>query len=237
MSFRRRSLAALSLAALCMAGAAAAQVIVLSAHGPSAAAYPQGTVLPANRLLSLKAGDQLQLLDGSGSRIVTGPGSVVAGHIDERSRARMLDLLLKAREVRPGIAATRGFEPPADQTPALWLLDLSTDGNVCVAEGQPAGLLWGDAARPPPRRLTVTVSGRAHLLDWPPGAESMRLPDDLPVSDGVTYSVSGGEDQPRTIVIRTLPATHESVDALAADLIAKGCYDQFDRLGWATSAQ
>jgi hypothetical protein len=194
-------------------------------------------VLPANRQLTLKAGDQLQLLDGSGSRIVNGPGNVVAGHIDERSRARMLDLLLKAREARPGIAATRGFEPPADQVPALWLLDISTDGNVCVVEGQRSGLFWGDGAHPPPRHLTLTVAGRAHAIDWPAGADSLRWPDDLPVGEGLTYSVTGADDQPRTVVVRTLAATHDSVDALAADLVAKGCYGQFDRLGWATSVQ
>ncbi len=61
------------------AGVAFAQVVVFSAHRPSSGSYPQGAVLRADKIITLKAGDSVELLDAVGSRVIKGPANVVAG--------------------------------------------------------------------------------------------------------------------------------------------------------------
>src|SRR5579859_4703044 len=132
----------------CGASFATAQVVVLNARGPSSAAYPQGTVLPADRTIYLKSGDQLEVLDAAGSHLLTGPTAVKAGQVDTGAKAALKDIFRRANASRPGIAAVRGFTLQGEGAPAsdgastapLWRLDVpawqesepSDAHNFCV---------------------------------------------------------------------------------------------------------
>src|SRR5205823_5411231 len=112
------------------ASMASAQVVVLNARGPSAAAFPQGAVLPPSRTISLKKGDRLEVLDAAGSHVLEGPFSRPAGQLAAGSGAALQDVFRRANASRPGIAAVRGFNleeakpaPPPEVAP-LWRLDL-----------------------------------------------------------------------------------------------------------------
>src|ERR1700677_2154070 len=207
----------------CGVSFAAAQVVVLNARGPSSAAYPQGTVLPADRTIYLKSGDQLEVLDAAGSHILTGPTSVRAGAVDTGSKAALKDIFRRANASRPGIAAVRGFtlqsENPAPEsaaaTPPLWRLDVPawqeaepTDAhNFCVPEGHAPVLTRGGAQSS--GILTIyRDGGRAgRTVTWPAGAHDLPWPDGLSYADGDTYALNLNDAGATTVRWRAIPAT------------------------------
>jgi hypothetical protein len=220
-----------------LADTAAAQVVVLTARGPSARSFPQGTILPAKRMLALKPGDRLEVLDGAGSRVLTGPGNMVAGRVDTGARTTLLALFQQGRERRPGIAAVRSVEqaerPPA---PGLWQLDVARSGNFCVTPGQTPSL-WRDLASGPAQLVVIrATTGQAQTLVWPAGAPDLAWPDALPLTDGESYEVLLEDRPARKVHLRRLAAAPAALADLAAALLDKGCYGQMDSLQAALEA-
>jgi hypothetical protein len=219
----------LAIAAPLIAGPTLAQVVVLAAKGPSAPSFPIGAVLPAGRVLNLKQGDRLELLDGGGDRVVNGPGSVTAGQIDAGARARLIDILLKGQHARPGIAATRGFDlrPRPD---SLWQTDLSEDGVACVPVGLKPSFALADGGAPAPVRITRAATGEVAAVSWPPGASVAQWPAGLPTADGERYTIGFNDGTSSDLTWRTVAPAMTGVEALASDLLEKGCYAQLQRL-------
>jgi hypothetical protein len=207
-----------------------AQVVVLSSRGPSAATYPQGAVLQADRVVELKAGDRLELLDAAGSHVVTGPATLPAGHIDGGARARLIDIFSKGQHARPGIAATRGFALRGAETGGLWQADVSEGGAACVLNGRKPAFARADEGAPAPVSIVRLADGSAHAVTWPAGAVSAEWPADLPVADGERYAIALDDGSSADLTWRTVDAVPSGVEALAADLLAKGCYAQLERL-------
>jgi hypothetical protein len=239
MSIRSLSLICVSSAALLLAGAAGAQVVVLSARGPSAGAYPQGSVLPTSKVLALKAGDHLELLDGAGSHVLNGPGNFVAGHMDRPSEARLMDIFLRSQQARPGIAATRGFSlqspdgPPGGESGAsagLWQVDTVTGGAVCIARGETPSLARGAAGAPSPVRIVRAANGDSRSVTWTGGAAVANWPSDLPVTEGERYSITLDDGSRTAIVWRAVDRQSDGMTGLASALLDKGCFAQLDRL-------
>jgi hypothetical protein len=225
---------------------AAAQVVVLNARGPSSAAYPQGTVLPADRTIILKSGDQLEVLDAAGSHLLTGPTTVKAGAVDTGTKAALKDIFRRANASRPGIAAVRGFTlqseppPPPDtaSTQPLWRLDVSAwqeaepndAHNFCVPKGH-APILTRSAAQSAGTLVIYADGSRAgRTVSWPAGSHDLPWPDGLSYADGDTYALNLNANGATTVRWRSIPADSGSLVNLARTLLDNGCYDQLDTL-------
>lgn len=217
------------------AGHAAAQVVVLFARGPSAAVYPAGRVLPATQVLNLKAGDQVELLDGSGSHVVTGPAVVTAGALAPKVRDELIGVFLKAQRSRPGIAASRGFDAGPPGPPSLWQADLMADGAVCVEPGV-APTLWRDPTGPSGTvGVTRVATGRTVTMSVPP--DGAPWPGDMPTTDGERYVVTLSDGSTTSLSWKVIDPAPTDLAALAAALADRACYDQLGRVQSAFAAE
>jgi len=230
MSFRR-SIAATALTfALALGGAAAAQVVVLSSRGPSAHQYPQGAVLGANKVLRLAAGDQIELLDGTGSHIITGPAVVTAGHVDPHVRDQVIQTFIRAQQNRPGVAATRGFQLQPLAAPDLWQLDINQAGPLCVAGDIPPSLWRSDSNSSHTVRLTRLATGETQTVAWEPGASTAVWPSGLPTVDGERYTLTQDDGSAVTFPVRMVGTPTGGFQGLADTLSDRKCYSQLERL-------
>ncbi|HLZ83748.1 MAG TPA: hypothetical protein VKQ54_09295 [Caulobacteraceae bacterium] len=229
----------------CGASFATAQVVVLNARGPSSAAYPQGTVLPADRTIYLKSGDQLTVLDAAGSHLLTGPTTVRAGQVDTEAKAALKDIFRRANASRPGIAAVRGFtlqdEAPVSQTPSmspLWRLDVQAwqeaepndAHNFCVPAGRAPVLTREAAQNSASLQIFDDTTHASRTFKWPAGMRDMPWPDDLSFSDGQTYGLNLNAAGATSVRWRSIPPSSRSLVDLARTLLDNGCYDQLDTL-------
>jgi hypothetical protein len=212
------------------AGAASAQVVVLFAQGPSAGAYPQGAVLPVSRVLNLKAGDRIELLDGAGSHVVTGPAVTTAGHLDPKVRDQLIQTFLKAQQSRPGIAATRGFTLETAPQPGLWQLDIGGAGPMCLTKGVTPSLWRADPKGAMTAQIRRAATGLTAGVSWADGAAAADWPAGLPLSDGERYVIVLDDGSSATVVWRAVETPASGVEALASALVEQGCYGQVDRL-------
>jgi hypothetical protein len=224
---------------------ASAQTVVISARGPSAAAFPQGAVLPSSRPIVLRAGDRLEVLDAAGSHVLTGPASISPGQIDTSTRMALQDIFRRANASRPGIAAVRGFTlggetppaPPAEAAP-LWRLDVAawqqaepTDTrNFCLASAQAPILTRSSAAAEGHLEVYREATRTARTLTWPAGAHELAWPSDLPLADSGVYDLNLDSAGGATVRWKQLPADAHSLVDLARGLLDNGCYDQLDTL-------
>lgn len=199
-----------------------ADILVVRSSGPSAKSYPPGRRLPESARLVLKAGDQLIVLDGRGTRNIRGPGAFTAG-------APAVGRVASAAPTvdrRARIGAVRGLETGELRPPSIWHVDVSRSSNVCVAD--PARVtLW--RADPAPA-ATLTISGRGgrtRQLGWQPGSTTVAWPSDLPVAEGAEYRLSGA-GEPATIRFRTIPARSAGLEDMAQTLIRNQCDAQLD---------
>lgn len=237
---------AVAVASLCwvLGSSAAAQVVVLNARGPSSGAYPQGAVLPANRVISLRAGDQIEVLDAAGSHIITGPASLTAGQVDTGSKAALGDIFRRANSSRPGIAAVRGFTLqgdaplPSSANPApLWRLDVpawvaaepNDAHNFCVTRDRPPVL--GRTAAEMKGRLVITddATHASRAVSWPAGAHDLAWPSDLSDASNQVYALNLDDMGATVVRWRIISASGTLVD-LARSLLDNQCYDQLDTL-------
>jgi hypothetical protein len=241
MGFLARSAAVAAMLCLFAAGAAA-QIVVLDARGPSASAYPQGAVLAPAKVIVLKAGDQLEVLDTAGSHVLSGPATVTAGQIATGSRAGLRDIFRRANASRPGIAAVRGFSldqgppQPAPDTPLLWRLDVSAwqqaepkdAHDFCVAKGRTPVVTRDAYGADGALTITQESTQATRTVIWPAGTRDLAWPTDLPIAAGV-YDLdldAAGATKVRWRSIVTGP----SLTSLAGALLDNGCYDQLDSL-------
>jgi hypothetical protein len=242
-----RSVAIAGLLLMCGATAATAQIVVLNARGPSAAAYPQGAVLAPNRVIALRQGDQLEILDAAGSHVLAGPATVTAGQISSGSKAQLQDIFKRANATRPGIAAVRGFtlDEGKPATPAaspeatpLWRLDVSAwqeaepmdSHNFCVMKGQIPVLTRNEDKANGSLVIEQEANQASQTVTWSAGARNLPWPSSLPVADGSVYDLNLDAAGATSVRWRTIPQETSSLTELASSLLANGCYDQLDTL-------
>jgi len=215
----RNLLKAAAAAALLAAPAAlSATPLVVRSLGPSAKAYPPGRAVAENSPLVLKAGDVVTVLAPSGARTLRGPGTfkVASGGA------------APAFNPRARFGAMRGPEvPPA---PGLWDVDVSTGGNVCLADSGQV-VLWRPASDSEATLQVAPAAGAGQEVAWAAGRLVQRWPQQLPIADGSEYSLkwTGGGEATR-LRFKTLAAVGEDPTALAKAFIDKGCDAQLDRL-------
>lgn len=226
------------------ASAVAAQIVVLDARGPSAAAFPQGSVLPANRTLSLKAGDRLEVIDAAGSHVLNGPLTISAGKVDTGSKVALQDIFRRANANRPGIAAVRGFSldegktPPPPEVPPLWRLDVSawqqaepTDSHdFCVQKGHSPVFTRATSNAEGKLVISESASHASRTITWLAGARDLAWPHDIAFTDGQLFGLNLDSAGATMVRWRTIPAGQTSLTSVASALLDNGCYDQLDSL-------
>lgn len=214
----------LAVALLATASAAFADILVVRSSGPSAKSYPPGKRMPEAARLTLKAGDQIIVLDGRGTRIIRGPGTFAAG---AAAPARIASAN-PSGDRRARIGAVRGVETGPIRPPSIWHVDVSKSSNVCVADGGKLTLWRADAAK----AAAMTVSGPDGLrrqLVWQPGTTTLAWPADLPVAEVGEYRLSGpGAASPTVLRFRKVLQRPAGLEDMAQTLIRNDCQAQLD---------
>lgn len=240
-SRKRLAAAALAAAACALAPAAAWAGVVVSASGPSAGTFPVGKSIGNSERIVLRAGDTLTVLDGNGTRVLRGAGTYTLSQQAGKSQPGAFADLTQRRsgsQVRTG--AVRCPEGDTSCTPArpssLWYVDVSHPGTVCLV-GTDRVRLWrpeteGDATY----SLRANAGGASHSVTFADG--DTLAPWDaavLPIADGASFALSGPNGAAGgTLKFAVLGAAAEEPEALAQQLIEKGCTQQLEVLSSAT---
>jgi len=211
-----------------------AALMVVRAVGPSAASYPAGAILDSNGTISLKKGDRLTLLDGSGTRLVTGPmagklttsartGSNARGTIDELHK-----IFNRAREGRSVLGASRGFSMPPDfpqpLPPSLWVINVQKGGNWCVPANLRAFVTSQETRLP--MTLEMRASGQDRRVDWPKGLKELPLP--AMGQDRAAFTLFANGKSVGEFAVRVIPASDGDIVGLAQHFLGNECYSQID---------
>ena len=222
--------------------AAQAQAVVIRSTGPSAAAYPMGRKLPAGSSVTLKAGDQVTVIDQAGSRVLSGPGSFKLDSAVNRGAGganTALAALVARGAARTRTGAVRGdAEVPTEavRPDNVWYVDVSRGGTVCIADPAQVvlwrpnraetgnGTLYGADNTP----AEVTFRAGSAIKLWPVAT--------MPVVDGQTYRFTSPVGQTVRITTRLLVDVPEDPVAVAALLAEKGCSEQLEVLSSAQAA-
>ena len=232
------------LVAMALAGAACALVpaaalagVVVSASGPSAARFPVGKNIANSERIELRAGDTLTVLDGNGTRVLRGAGTYSLDQQAGPSKRNTFAVLTQRRTASRAItAASRGDEVAGVRSPNLWYVDVAHPAKVCVP-GTDRVRLWraatdGDATY----SLHSAAGGASHSVTFAHG--DTLAPWDttaFPISDGASFALSGpGGEGSGTLTFAVLDSVPEEPEALAQQLIEKGCTQQLELLSTAT---
>jgi len=232
----RKRLAAAVLAAACLlAPAAAFAGVVVSASGPSAGNFPVGKRIGNSEPIVLRQGDVLTVLDDNGTRVLRGAGTY---RLDQRSGPSQRNTFAAltqrrtASQVRTG--AVRGDDDPVRPS-SLWHVDVGHPGTVCVVANDRVRL-WraeteGDATyslrAPGGAAYSVTFADGDTLAPWDTHA--------FPIADGASFTLSGPQGaNGGTLTFAVLDAAAEEPEALAQQLIGRGCTQQLELLSAAT---
>ena len=214
--------------------------LVIRASGPSAAAFKPGQRLGDVEALVLRAGDQLTVLDGRGTRSFNGPGNF---RLDRpgtvAAPTAFAELLTQKTERRARIGAVRGVGGGASVgdgrngdkpvPPGVWAIDAGDSGHVCALDTSRLSLWRAD----PAAAATVTVSrvagGQSAAVAFAAGQAVAPWPASIkPGDDGQFHTTGAGE--PATLVVHKLVPPPATIDALATAFVANGCTAQLDRL-------
>jgi hypothetical protein len=232
---KRLAAAALAAAAWALVPVVASAGVVVSASGPSATSFPVGKSIGNSERIVLRAGDTLTVLDGNGTRVLRGAGTY---SLDQQAgpskRGTFADLTQRraASQVRTG--ATRGDLDHAHPT-NLWYVDVSHPGTVCVV-GTDRVRLWRPSQDGDATYSLRAGGGTSHSVTFADG--DTLAPWDtsaFPISNGASFALSGpGNAGNGTLTFAVLDAVAEDPEALAQQLIEKGCTQQLELLSTAT---
>lgn len=204
------------------AASAAANVLIVRSSGPSARSYPAGRSLPDNARIVLRAGDQVMVLAGGGTRTFRGPGTFSPASAQTGTRTAQNG----TRIARIGAVRSAGIVP---RGPTIWHVDVTQSGNFCLA-GTTNVMLWRPDASTP-ARLTIAGPGAPRTLQWPAGQPTRAWPRGGAIANGETYSFSQpGVSVPTRITFRVLNTPLTDVQGVAEALIANGCEGQLEIL-------
>ncbi|WP_054106352.1 hypothetical protein [Novosphingobium sp. AAP83] len=229
---------AAAIVGLMLAGSAAAQSVVVRSTGPSAATYPQGKKLPANASVALRAGDHVTVLDKSGTRVLSGPGTFALNGAVNRDAAggtALAAMMTRGGGARTRTGAVRGATAaPVVTAPTgpenVWHIDVSKGGTYCVAD--PATLvLWRPAKTEEGTGKLLSQDGSTADVIWRAGSALKVWPSaTVPVVDGQSYSFSNAVGAPVKIRTMLLASVPEDEIEVAAAMAEKGCTAQLDLL-------
>lgn len=227
------SLAA-SAAALAIAAPLAAGVVVKSS-GPSADQYPVGTKVKDTDRIVLDAGDQITILNSSGTRELRGPGTFRAGARGGTTRATFANLTRQGARARVRPGATRAGSSDDVRSPNLWYVDVGKSGTVCVPDLETVYLWRPDTETEQTYIMRPSTSDYHHHVTFGEGSTVRRVNNDrLPLEEGVEYLISGpGEAAATTVSFTVIDASSQDAESMADTLINNGCSLQLDLLSQA----
>lgn len=234
---KRRPQAVLAaFAGLMLAGTAVAAPLVVRSAGPSAKTYPAGKALADNAKITLKAGDTIVLLDGRGTRTLSGPGTfnATASATAAATTGSTLNALVSGGgERRARIGAVRsasGIDKNAGKNPNVWYVDIGRSSNMCIADTSTVTVWRPDATS----AATVTVTGpggASGKIDLAPGQAAALWPADVPVTNGGQYKLSWeGAKAPTALKFVVVKPGSAGLEDMAQSLIKAGCNAQLDLL-------
>lgn len=232
---------AAALGAVALGGAAMAQAVVIRSTGPSAAAYPQGKKLPADASVTLRAGDRVTVLDKSGTRVLSGPGTFAMNGAVNRTNTggAMANMLaMGGTQVRTRTGAVRGAPEAAPEVPApdsVWYVDVRKGGTFCVADPSQLVLWRPNRVEEATARLTG-ADGTVAQVTWKRGNALKLWPSStLPIVDGQTYTFSDPVGPAVKITLKLMGPMPDSDMDVAARLGELGCTGQLDTLATAAA--
>ena len=233
---RRPRAAIAALAGIMLAGTAAAAPLVVRSAGPSAKMYPAGKAVPDNAKIVLKAGDTIVLLDGKGTRTLSGPGTfnATATATAAATTGSTLNALVSGGgERRARIGAVRsvsGSDKASGRNPNVWYVDIDRSSNMCVADTSTVTVWRRDTDKP----ATIAVSradGTKSTIDLAAGQSAALWPSNLPVTDGSQFKLSwDGAKAPTALKFVVVKPTTAGLEDMAQSLIKAGCNAQLDLL-------
>ncbi|THD37686.1 MAG: hypothetical protein E7773_01465 [Sphingomonas sp.] len=211
---------------------AAAKVMVLRATGPSSSSFVPGKVMADDTRITLKANDQLTVLDAKGTRVLRGPGTFVIGQASTATTSTLAALASSGDSRRARIGAVRSVPPVDGQLlPNIWFVDSAEGGAKCI--GDPHGVtLWRSVADKAQRTTITADGGAAATVDWIAGQSTVAWPASLPATDRATYRIDGSP-----IEFRVVQPQPTDLQQLAGALVANQCQSQLDVLIKSTSAK
>lgn len=211
-----------------------AQSVVIRSTGPSASQYPQGKKLPANARVTLKASDQVTVLDKAGTRRLSGPGTfTLDGKVvrDQSASRRVASFMSNGAARRSRTGAVRGAGtsgPSAPRSPNLWYVDISKGGTYCVANPEEV-VLWRPQRVGALAGTIEQVGGASAVIDWANGNPLKAWPtSELPVVDGASYVVTTANGTTTRITTRIVEPPADDLAASAELLMTNECTGQFD---------
>lgn len=212
---------------------AEANVLVVRAVGPSAGAYPAGRSLPDTAKLSLRAGDQITLLDDRGTRALKGPGVfTAAGGAAAQGATALAALVGQRSERRARIGAVRNIAsddaPVATRRPNIFVVDVGQNGATCLADPKSV-TLWRSDTNAVGTTTITGAGGASAKLNWGRGQSTQAWPASLPVTDGVSYHLAGPAAS-TTVRLKLLKSQPSGLQDMASMLIAADCKGQLDAL-------
>lgn len=224
-----------ALMGLMLAGTAFAAPLVVRSAGPSAKLYPAGKAIPDNAKIVLKAGDSIVLLDGKGTRTLSGPGtfSATATATAAATTGSTLNALVSGGgERRARIGAVRsvsGADKTGGRNPNVWYVDLTRSSNMCIADTSTVTVWRHDAEKP--ATVTVSGAGASGTIDLAAGQSAALWPASVPVTNGGQYKLSWeGAKAPTSLKFVVVKPTTAGLEDMAQSLIKAGCNAQLDLL-------
>lgn len=223
-----------ALVGVMLAGSAAAAPLVVRSAGPSAKAYPAGKTLTDDAKITLKAGDSIVLLDGKGTRTLSGPGTFTAGAsaVASANTGSTLGALVAGggeRKARIGaVRSASGIDKNAGKVPNPWYVDVTRSSNMCVAETANVTVWRPDAAS----AATISIAkadGTSGTIDLAAGQSTAMWPASVPITDGSQFKLSWeGAKAPTALKFVVVKPATADVQGVAQSLIAGGCNAQLD---------
>jgi hypothetical protein len=223
---RTALLAALAVASLAVRGAIAADAVLLASTVPG---YVPGMVISFADRLSLPDGASATLLFQSGEILrMRGP---FEGTLDQpQAKGLSGGAATLANTFRlHGVDATviGGTRSVGSTRPALEdvQVDPQRSGTYCV---NPTTSVW--ISHPADKRGEYALRRKSNLrtLGWPPGAERVEWPTDVPIEDGSQFEIVIDGTARATVSFRAMPTAAAVGPARVATGILFGCHDQFD---------
>jgi hypothetical protein len=225
MMTKKPTLWGAALAIALVSTAALANEVVVKSFGPSSKAYPPGKTIAPGGKIKLQGGDVVTVIGPSAARTLRGPGSFDAGEVSLEAAA--------AQRGRFGALRTEQIMHP----PAIWDIDVTQSGKMCVADAKNLQLWRPDSDEPASVEIR-SADGQVQKLDWAKGKALAAWPAALPVTTGGHYEIQGphGGD-PSTIDFVAVSSVPEDMPTTAQVLIENGCQNQLDLLVARASAK
>lgn len=224
------------LVGMMLAGSAVAAPLVVRSAGPSAKTYPAGKALADNAKLTLKAGDTVVLLDGRGTRTLSGPGtfSASASAVAAATTGSTLGALVSGGgERRARIGAVRsasGIDKNAGKNPNVWYVDVTRSANMCIADTSSV-TVWRPSAATAASVTVTKTDGSTATIELPAGQSAALWPASLPVTDGSAFKLSWeGAKAPTNLKFVVVKPGSPGLEDMAQSLIKAGCNAQLDLL-------